>query len=420
MKKNKANLRGHKKRIGHLSNIKGLEERIQNVSRNKISKFNKKERRNHSMKRSFVNHHKTIAYNSRDRNIEEFAKAMLIDNPKAYESPLCLLNNCFNVIHLAIFQILIPALPHAPEVLLVLLVLLETIFFLLTLIPLVFRFRFLSWVEISEKVLRFFFMAGFFSICLIISLKGDGRQHPVSKTLQSYGMLVLLIGIILNFLMTFIKAVISVIQTAKVLLTKKKTKKKSEEEKLYDEQRGLIFYSEYDLSKNRKGIGSTAGLNDWDNEDSFRNDQPDQNPSRQDRSDLRDLNYSEESEEEKDHFDFLNINKKGEKKRKEEMKENFGLNSLKKKRISWSMIFHELSKRLANRSKMKEDSKVVSKNRNSRAKSHLVQSELRHHRSKNKRIDITSPRKKSSMRRQNRGLNFNLEKCRKNSRGKRF
>ena len=223
-------------------------------------------------KKLFINHKKTIEYNSRDLSIEQFVKSILVDDPKAYESPLCLLNNCFNVIHLAIFQVLIPALPHAPEVLLALLILLEIISVLFTLIPLLFTFRFLPWVEISEKMLRFVFMAGFFAICFIISVTGDGRQQPFNQNLQSYGMLLLLVGVIANYLTTFIKVVMMVVKSAKTYLSKRKQKRKTDDEKLYQEQRGLIFYSEDDLGEEEsKDVGFVIDLEGLDIEGLQRN-----------------------------------------------------------------------------------------------------------------------------------------------------
>ena len=47
----------------------------------------------------FINHQKTLKYNSRNMAIEEFARSMLLPDPRSHQSPLCRLNNFFNLLH---------------------------------------------------------------------------------------------------------------------------------------------------------------------------------------------------------------------------------------------------------------------------------------------------------------------------------
>ena len=353
---------------------------------------------NTKRKKLFVDHRRTIQYNQRNLEIENFASSMLRDDPKAYTSTLCLLSNSFNVIQLILFQILIPALPHAPSVLLFLLALVEAIFMALALIPFITVTRFISWLNLAEKTLKFIFMEGFFLTCLVISIKNNGQRKPVSKKLQSLGIVMVLGGMVITYLFTFIKITVLVVKSVAGLLKKKK-KDVTTVEKEYLSQRGLIFYTEKEQGQEEQGE------EDFDEKDEKKSlekkeEQIEEKP-------IFRVDVGEEEEEEKvghhpkekeecfgggDPFDFLNSNtSKQTQKRNRTQPKSFGVRDLRQRGVSWHGLYHALAKRLQGKSKgsskrsrsdnVPKKQKNHSSKRSSSRQKNKQKSRRRHHRS---------------------------------------
>ena len=200
-----------------------------------------------------INLAKTLAYNSRNLEIEKFSRSLLIKDPRSFTSPLQLLNNFFGVLHIALMQVSIVALPHSPNLLLITLMIMELTFCLLTLVPYLLNFRFVSCIELLSKALKSFFLEAFFSVCLIISLSSGGTELPVNKSLQKLGVITISLGVITAYLFTIVKMVILVVGVVKGLVQKNKKKKEKTtgEEDLSLEMRGLFFYSDVDLEAMR-------------------------------------------------------------------------------------------------------------------------------------------------------------------------
>ena len=189
----------------------------------------------------YIDHERTLHHHQRDPELDKFTRAMLIDDPRAYESSFGLLSNTLNVVHLAIFQIMIPSLPHSPTTLLIFLSSLELLFFLMNIIPFVTEFRFMSWFKLFEKTFKFIFMECFFGICLVISLNSDRNKMPVNKALQERGIYLVIFGIIVNYGFFFANLLISITRMVKQFLNKKPSPKKND---LTLEKRGLIYYTD--------------------------------------------------------------------------------------------------------------------------------------------------------------------------------
>ena len=203
-----------------------------------------------------IHHQLTLHYNRRNHEIENFAKSMIKNEPNSYTSSLSLLYNYFNVVHLALLQVLIPALPHSPVILVALLIAIEALFLLLTLIPYFTHSRFLNCFELFTKIFKFVFMMAFLVTCFIISYQsGGGRKLPISKNLQSFGIIAIVAGIIVYYLVTVVKIILMVVTATRSFLAKKSSKKEIDANKKEHccpnqsfieekpEREGLIFYT---------------------------------------------------------------------------------------------------------------------------------------------------------------------------------
>ena len=193
------------------------------------------------VEKPYIDHLRTLQHHQQDPEFTNFTRAMLRDDPRAYESSLGLLHNTLNVVHLALFQIAIPSLPHSPTTLLIILWSMELLFYLLTLIPCLIKFRFMSWFKLTEKTFKFIFMESFFGVCLMISLKSNRDRMPVNKSLQEIGIYSVIFGIIVNYCFVFGNIVISIIKIVKIFKDKKST---AEKDDLTLEKRGLIYYTD--------------------------------------------------------------------------------------------------------------------------------------------------------------------------------
>ena len=227
------------------------------------SKKSKENHRNQKKGRSdkpklFIDVKKTLSYNSRNMEVEKFCVQHLDKNPKTFNSSICLLNNLFNVIHLAMMLMSIVALPHSPTILALSLLSLEVLFLLLTVIPYFCYHRFISVFEVASKITKSACLGGFFMVCIWIELSSSGRDIPISSNVQMTGMILIMLGILFNYLFTLIKIVLLVIGVVKAMIEKLKQKKQKEKvgqrdkgegvEDLTKSLRGLVWYSEVDLS----------------------------------------------------------------------------------------------------------------------------------------------------------------------------
>ena len=155
-----------------------------------------------------------MEYNQRNMEIESFAKNYIDTDPKSYTSNLCLLSNMLNVVHVALMQVCIVALPHSPRILLFILLALEILFCLLRLTPYCFHHRFISVVEHLSKIFRSLCLGGFFAVCLIITMLSDPRgNRPVNQQAQSIGIVMIFFGIASSYFFMIIKVIQLILQT---------------------------------------------------------------------------------------------------------------------------------------------------------------------------------------------------------------
>ena len=193
---------------------------------------------------------KTLNYNSRNIAIEEFLKALLTKDKNSYSLAIMRLSNFLNVLQLALLQICMAGLPHSPTILIILLICMELIFMLLTVLPYLLSFRFVSLLEVLTKITKFVCLEIFYFVCLVISLSARRHRRPVSTLLQ-IGIISISTGIFTTYVFTIIKVVLMVAQIVKKKMSKKKEKDKGEngegdddKEQLHKnrDKSGLIFY----------------------------------------------------------------------------------------------------------------------------------------------------------------------------------
>ena len=291
-------------------------------------------------KKLIINVKKTLEYNSRNMSVEEFTRAPLVNNPKVYQSSLSLLNNSFNTIHLALLQVLLAALPNSPRLLVVLLVILEATFYVFTVVPYLTNFRFLSCVEFAYKTVKLVFMGGFFFVCFLIAFNRNREESPVSRFLQDAGITFIILGIVFTYLFTIVKFIVMIVKTVKKLCQKKK-KKKSKDELEYEEQRGLIFYTDHEEMEDilngegdgmdvRRGLDGLSGALRRKRHKKMRNNKPFSFISKKEAENLKKKNRGEKQGERKSSRRRLpGSTEKKKRNRRSELKSRF--NSIKQK-----------------------------------------------------------------------------------------
>ena len=198
---------------------------------------------------SNINHTKTIWYNSRNIENENFSKKLLEkearSNAKVLNSSFCMLSNLFAVLHQAVFQMMVAALPQAPVTLITFVILLQLFYLFSYLVPLFSIKRYMSWLDLIGRILHSFFITPFFLVLLIICFTNKRRKKPVDETLQYSGILLVMLGLISNYLITFLKLFGVVIDVMKKYGCKKKKKEESEVLDIlpgFVEKKGLVFY----------------------------------------------------------------------------------------------------------------------------------------------------------------------------------
>ena len=202
--------------------------------------------------RLFIDHRRTIRFHERDQTIEDFSRSYLKPSPESFTSPFFRVNNFFNILQLSAIQVLIISFPNSPFTLLMILILAELCFILLTLIPFM-KNRFIPVNEFANKIIRSVCSGGFYLICFTIQVSHDRNSLQVSENLQQWGIRFISIGIVSTYVFSFYKGFVTIVNAYKKF-TKNKSRQKNEAgvEDLRLTHRGLIFYSEFDFSKNNQ------------------------------------------------------------------------------------------------------------------------------------------------------------------------
>ena len=133
--------------------------------------------------------------------------------------------NYLSMIHLCLYQVLIPALPLLPGMLLGILTIIEVVFFLIVAIPYTCTSRYVVGHKLLAKVFRLIFMGSFYLICLMINLSGDGDKKPVNESIQKAAISSLLLGLIAEYIMFVIGMVLVICQGCSGMCSGKKKKK---------------------------------------------------------------------------------------------------------------------------------------------------------------------------------------------------
>ena len=196
----------------------------------------------------FIDHPRTITYNSRNLPLEEFSSTYLRNNRTSFSSPLYKASNFLNIIHLSVIQVSIVSLCNSSVSLLVVLVTSELVLLLLTVLP-YFKHRYITLVEFLDRATRSICLGGFYFICLAIRLRLGAERRPVSDELQNWGIRFVSLGIISTYFFSSIKGTIVLFALLKELWNNKGcSREDSNEEDLSVSKRGLIIYSETDSS----------------------------------------------------------------------------------------------------------------------------------------------------------------------------
>ena len=214
-------------------------------------------------------------------------------------------------------------------------------------------------------------MEGFFVTCLIISLKNIGERRPVSKTLQSIGIVMVFGGLVTTYIFTIIKVIILMAKTIRELWTKKKNKKLAKnQEQEYSTQRGLIFYTECkDLAQwHEDGLEIVPKIKqDETVEKPLFNisSQPDE-----EEEEKRAVDNDKEAKPKSsrnDPFDFLNL--KSNQTNSKNWTKSFGVRDLRNRGLGWAGFYHILAQGLQRKSKEKENKKIPKKKKRDAKKS---------------------------------------------------
>ena len=145
-----------------------------------------------------IDHERTIKMHQENAKITSFAKYYLVKSEIVLNSTVCKLSNFFHILHLSLFSVIIPAIPLLPIGLILLLITLEVVFFLIYLIPYL-KYKFISGLHFLTAVLRFIILEAFFCICFAISMANDIKKEPVNRSLQNFGIALILLGLILEY-----------------------------------------------------------------------------------------------------------------------------------------------------------------------------------------------------------------------------
>ena len=154
---------------------------------------------------------------------------------------------------------------------------LELTFALFTVIPFIFYGRFLSWVNFFSKVFKAFAMVFFYGVCLCISLTSSREARPVSRGLQTAGMVAIGVGVFVSYFFMVLKIFVILWTTIKSKCTEEgkdpkdgrsrveKSREELRDEELLKSVRGLIVYSDVDLDAlevYKRGINDCKMLDD--------------------------------------------------------------------------------------------------------------------------------------------------------------
>ena len=218
--------------------------------------LNKSMQKDKDKPKLFIDSMKTLEYNSRNMAVEDFTRAYINKtDPGSFSRPIYLLNNLLSILHLAALQISIISLPKAPIVLIAILVAAEITFIGLNVIP-YFYFRFISLRQLTSKMITSICLLAFYLICLYIAFENPKKVMPVNDRAQQFGIVIISLGIMSNYLFTFFKVVGIVVQTFKKYCSgaKNKTQSTGGIEDLTKARRGLIFYTNLEKSTENKKI----------------------------------------------------------------------------------------------------------------------------------------------------------------------
>ena len=194
-------------------------------------------------KKLIIDHKKTLFYNQRNMAIENFCSSILVNSSESYDSIFMVLNSFLDVIQMALLQIFVVALPLSTRILLFLLIVMEIVFIMMTIVPFVFKYRFISMLDFVAKVVKFICMETFYVVLFIITLSSGQERRPVSPFLEDFGILVISTGITTTYLFTILKIIKLIVKAVKKF--KEKFKEKFKDNKLIQKNKGssLIFYS---------------------------------------------------------------------------------------------------------------------------------------------------------------------------------
>ena len=189
----------------------------------------------------------TLEFISSDLEVANFTREMIMNHPESYTSKLCLLNNYFNILHLALLQISIPSLAYSQVLLMTILIALELLFILLTIYPFFCHSKFISWFELIVRFLKCILMVVFLAVGLLISLSSGRQKMPVNQNFQNVGILAICAGIALFYVVMILKGINWVVDVLKEFCCSKNQKENKVNvvgrRGLLVYQEGLVFYN---------------------------------------------------------------------------------------------------------------------------------------------------------------------------------
>ena len=154
---------------------------------------------------------KTVLYNKKNRAIELFCHTLLTKSEETFSSQLCCLHKWLELVQLVLYQLMIPALPFLPQLLLPVVIAAELGFFVTLAYSYFLIYRFIHWLQIVAKGVRFLILGGFLSCCLLLSLESRNQKKPVSENLQDWAITFICLGIITEYI-SFVVGLVVVVR----------------------------------------------------------------------------------------------------------------------------------------------------------------------------------------------------------------
>ena len=191
--------------------------------------------------RKEVHKEKTMARIKGNQAIKLFSIADLTPTDTVFVSKVCLLNNYFSIMKMAVQQMIMASLPHLPSFQISLILGAQILDMVVNIYQFSKRRHLKSWIKMILRVSSAFFISLFLIIALYIRVTFGTKALYIEKRVQNIASIVVMGGVGVEYLLTFTLLLEMMIVTVKGWMNKKKIKKIKEREELRGKEDGEVY-----------------------------------------------------------------------------------------------------------------------------------------------------------------------------------